>query len=128
MQKISKLNPHFSKESLSLMYIKNTVYLCIFKVIVPTFKVILTLFQLFDHIASCIAAFMKEHNLENERLPLGFTFSFPCKQEGLNVGRLVSWTKGFKCEGVEGKDVVQLLHDAIKRRGVRMQCIYLFLF
>jgi len=47
------------------------------------------------------------------RLPLGFTFSFPCKQEGLSVGRLTTWTKGFKCSGVEGEDVVQLLKEAL---------------
>lgn len=32
---------------------------------------------------------------------------------------LVSWTKGFKASGVEGKDVVGLLRKAIKKRGVR---------
>ncbi len=51
-------------------------------------------------------------------MPLGFTFSFPCKQEGLSSARLVSWTKGFKCSGVEGQDVVELLKDAIDRRNV----------
>ena len=35
---------------------------------------------------------------------LGFTFSFPLQQEGLAIGRLVKWTKGFNCEGVEGED------------------------
>ena len=75
-------------------------------------------FQLFDHIASCIAEFMRIHNLVGKSLPLGFTFSFPCKQEGLAIGRLVQWTKGFKCAGVEGENVVQLLQEAIKRRGV----------
>ena len=44
-------------------------------------------------------------------------FSFPCKQEGLAVGKLTQWTKGFKCEGVEGRDVVQLLKEALMRRG-----------
>ena len=51
-------------------------------------------------------------------LPLGFTFSFPCKQEGLAVGRLTQWTKGFNCDGVVGEDVVRLLHEAIRRRNV----------
>ena len=37
---------------------------------------------------------------------------------GLNHAILTQWTKGFKCEGVEGEDVVRLLHEAIKRRGV----------
>jgi len=73
--------------------------------------------QLFDHIASCLAEFVKEKNLDTQELPLGFTFSFPCKQEGLAVGRLATWTKGFKCSGVEGEDVVGLLREAIDRRG-----------
>lgn len=72
---------------------------------------------LFDHIAECLAVFMKEHGVHLLKLPLGFTFSFPCKQEGLTKGRLVKWTKGFKCSGVEGEDVVRLLQAAIRRRG-----------
>jgi hexokinase len=75
--------------------------------------------KLFDHIAGCIADFMHDHQLAGVgRIPLGFTFSFPCKQEGLAVGRLVRWTKGFRCAGVEGEDVVRLLHEAIGRRDV----------
>jgi len=74
--------------------------------------------QLFDYIAGCIAGFVHDHHLEKRSLPLGFTFSFPCSQEGLAIGRLVTWTKGFKCPGVEGEDVVALLHSAIKRRSV----------
>lgn len=31
---------------------------------------------------------------------------------------LISWTKGFRCNGVEGQDVVQLLREAIERQGV----------
>ena len=72
---------------------------------------------LFDHIASCLASFIKEKHLERENLPLGFTFSFPLIQEGLTVGRLAQWTKGFKCSSVEGNDVVELLKQAIERRG-----------
>ena len=74
--------------------------------------------QLFDYIASCIAGFVHEHQLETKSLPLGFTFSFPCRQEGLAIGRLETWSKGFKCSGVVGEDVVSLLHDAIRRRRV----------
>lgn len=73
--------------------------------------------QLFDHIAECLANFMSEHNVYKERLPLGFTFSFPLRQLGLTKGLLVTWTKGFNCEGVVDRDVVQLLKDAIARRG-----------
>uniref|UniRef100_A0AC35UA23 Phosphotransferase n=1 Tax=Rhabditophanes sp. KR3021 TaxID=114890 RepID=A0AC35UA23_9BILA len=73
---------------------------------------------LFDHIAQCLASFMEKHHLKDrEKLPLGFTFSFPCTQEGLTCARLVNWTKGFRASGVEGKDVVSLLREACQRRG-----------
>ncbi|CAH0683152.1 unnamed protein product [Spodoptera exigua] len=72
---------------------------------------------LFDHIAECLANFMKEHDVYEERLALGFTFSFPLKQLGLTKGILQRWTKGFSCSGVVGEDVVQGLKDAIARRG-----------
>ncbi|CAD5206688.1 unnamed protein product [Bursaphelenchus okinawaensis] len=73
---------------------------------------------LFDHIADCLARFMEEHNLKDAvKLPLGFTFSFPCSQEGLTCAKLVTWTKGFKASGVIGQDVVQMLREACIRRG-----------
>lgn len=76
------------------------------------------LFQLFDHIAECLVNFMKEHDVYNQRLPLGFTFSFPLKQIGLTKGLLMQWTKGFNCSGVVGEDVVKMLKEALARRGV----------
>jgi len=82
--------------------------------------------DLFDHIAKCIATFMENNDLKGkgERLPLGFTFSFPCKQHGLSKATLVKWTKGFNCSGVEGNDIVQLLHEAIARRGdINVECL-----
>ncbi|XP_067208972.1 hexokinase type 2 isoform X6 [Linepithema humile] len=73
--------------------------------------------QLFDHIAQCLALFVKDLKLQNEVLPLGFTFSFPLTQHGLTQGNLVRWTKGFNCSGVIGEDVVALLEEAIDRRN-----------
>lgn len=73
--------------------------------------------DLFDHIAECLANFMKEHDVASERLPLGFTFSFPLRQEALTTGLLERWTKGFNCSGVVGEDVVRLLKEALKRRN-----------
>jgi len=78
---------------------------------------------LFSHIAKGIREFLEEHSLENESLPMGFTFSFPCNQEGLNRSRLVTWTKGFKCSGVEGQDIVTLLHEAVARQRLRVRCV-----
>ncbi|XP_023385263.1 hexokinase-2 [Pteropus vampyrus] len=77
--------------------------------------------QLFDHIAECLANFMDTLQIKDKKLPLGFTFSFPCIQTKLDESFLVSWTKGFKSSGVEGKDVVTLIRKAIQRRGILKQ-------
>ncbi|CAH4033798.1 hexokinase type 2 isoform X3 [Pieris brassicae] len=84
---------------------------------IPTHIMTGTGVALFDHIAECLANFMKENDVYKERLALGFTFSFPLRQLGLTKGLLQRWTKGFSCSGVVGEDVVQGLKDAIARRG-----------
>ncbi|XP_035219033.1 hexokinase-1-like [Stegodyphus dumicola] len=73
--------------------------------------------QLFDHIADCLGHYLVTLGLTHRTLPLGFTFSFPCVQKGLTSAFLVGWTKGFNCSGVQGEDVVQLLRQAVKRKG-----------
>ncbi|XP_068168068.1 hexokinase-2 [Antennarius striatus] len=73
--------------------------------------------ELFDHIADCLADFMEKMGIKDKKLPLGFTFSFPCRQTKLDEGILMSWNKAFKASGVEGKDVVSLLKESIKKRG-----------
>uniref|UniRef100_A0A4W5RPC7 hexokinase n=1 Tax=Hucho hucho TaxID=62062 RepID=A0A4W5RPC7_9TELE len=73
--------------------------------------------ELFDHIVQCISDFLDYMGMKNTRLPLGFTFSFPCRQTGIDKGSLVSWTKGFKATDCEGNDVVEMLREAIKRRN-----------
>jgi len=73
--------------------------------------------EVFDHLAESIFLFMKEENILDKRLPLGFTFSFPMVQEGLNKGILVTWTKSFACPDGVGQDAVKMLEEAIDRRG-----------
>ncbi|KAA0717904.1 putative hexokinase HKDC1 [Triplophysa tibetana] len=73
--------------------------------------------ELFDHIVQCISDFLDYMGIKNTRLPLGFTFSFPCSQSGIDQGSLVCWTKGFKATDCEGSDVVDMLREAIKRRN-----------
>ncbi|KAL7889726.1 hypothetical protein AOLI_G00019840 [Acnodon oligacanthus] len=73
--------------------------------------------ELFDHIVHCISDFLDYMGMKNTRLPLGFTFSFPCSQTGIDKGTLVSWTKGFKATDCEGHDVVDMLREAIKRQN-----------
>lgn len=57
-----------------------------------------------------------------EKLYLGFTFSFPVNQTSLAAGTLASWSKGFECPNAIGKDVVQLLQDALDRKHIHVNC------
>lgn len=43
--------------------------------------------QLFDHIVQCIADFLDYMGLKGAQLPLGFTFSFPCRQTSIDKVR-----------------------------------------
>ncbi|CAF1128589.1 unnamed protein product [Adineta ricciae] len=83
--------------------------------------------NLFRHLAECLLEFMRKENLSltGPRYPLGFTFSFPCKQEGLASARLSTWTKGFTCSGVVNEDVVKLLQNAIDEKKINVQCVAL---
>lgn len=75
--------------------------------------------DLFDHLAACVEDFVEENKIsQTETIPMGFTFSFPMKQHNLRSGELVQWTKSFKIEYVVGKDVVQILQEAMKKRGI----------
>lgn len=52
--------------------------------------------QLFDHIADCLANFMEKMGIKEKKLPLGFTFSFPCQQTRLDeVSRWLCLAAGF---------------------------------
>jgi len=49
---------------------------------------------------------------------LGFTFSFPVQQFGINKGTLIRWTKGFDIPDAIGKDVCALLQEEIDHLGL----------
>lgn len=72
----------------------------------------------FNYIAHHISLFVKKHELNDQLLPLGFTFSFPVKQSSLSSGFLIRWTKGFTASGVVNEDVVKLLKEALGREGM----------
>ena len=76
--------------------------------------------ELFDFLAGCLHDFLFDHDLIGKKIGLGFTFSFPTRQRGLDSAELVTWTKGFVCDGAVGNDVVKLMQDAIDwRKGGR---------
>lgn len=81
--------------------------------------------ELFHFLAQQIEAFLKEHHNdhfekhkqeglgEQEFFDLGFTFSFPVNQVGINKGFLMRWTKGFDIDEAVGQDVCGLLQKEI---------------
>ncbi|KAK3393154.1 putative glucokinase [Podospora didyma] len=91
--------------------------------------------QLFAFLAKQIELFLRTHHEEHfeahvrRRLTvsspdgymdenvfrLGFTFSFPVQQSGINKGTLIRWTKGFDIPDAIGKDVCALLQIEIDR-------------
>uniref|UniRef100_A0A8C6IJY2 Hexokinase-2 n=1 Tax=Mus spicilegus TaxID=10103 RepID=A0A8C6IJY2_MUSSI len=83
----------------------------------PTFVRSIPDGSLFDHVAECLGDFMEKRKIKDKKLPVGFTFSFPCRQSKIDEAVLITWTKRFKASGVEGADVVKLLNKAIKKRG-----------
>ena len=84
--------------------------------------------ELFHFLAQQIESFLKTHHEEHfeqhrnnpnedEFFDLGFTFSFPVNQIGINKGKLMRWTKGYDIDEAIGQDVCALLQkeiDALK--------------
>ncbi|PHH70975.1 hypothetical protein CDD82_6810 [Ophiocordyceps australis] len=77
--------------------------------------------ELWEYIADCLYQFIETHHgdcANVEKLPLGFTFSYPATQDYIDQGVLQRWTKGFDIAGVEGKNVVPMFEAALAKRGV----------
>ncbi|XP_065216234.1 hexokinase-like [Planococcus citri] len=74
--------------------------------------------EFFDYIVECLRTFREELNLGEEKLPLGFCFSFPVQQKSLNSGILTRWSKRFNIKGAVGKDVGELFQKALERQNM----------
>jgi hexokinase len=83
-----------------------------------------TAHELFGFLAKQIELFLKTHHNEKfeahlrrsslqQYFDLGFTFSFPVNQLGINKGKLMRWTKGFDIDEAIGQDVCALLQKEI---------------
>lgn len=82
--------------------------------------------ELFEYIADCIQQFLEyHHEIEDisklDKIPIGFTFSFPATQNYIDHGILQRWTKGFDIAGVEGEDVALLFEKAVQKRNLPVQ-------
>lgn len=54
------------------------------------------LLQLFDHVAECLGDFMEKQKIKDKKLPVGFTFSFPCAQTKLDEVKKIFKKNGSK--------------------------------
>lgn len=74
--------------------------------------------ELWEYVADCLQQFVEYHHegQQLDKLPLGFTFSYPATQDYIDHGVLQRWTKGFDIAGVEGEDVVPQLNAALAKR------------
>ncbi|KAK6954813.1 hypothetical protein Daesc_004782 [Daldinia eschscholtzii] len=84
--------------------------------------------QLWDFIADSLDGFIKSHRLtenRNDRLPLGFCFSYPASQECIDHGILKTWTKGFDIDGVEGENAAAQLRDVLAERNLPLELVAL---
>jgi hexokinase len=70
--------------------------------------------ELFDFLAEQIAAVVDK----DRDYFLGYTFSFPCHQQRVEQAVLIEWTKEIETTGVKGREVGQLLTEALLRRGL----------
>ena len=53
-----------------------------------------------------------------DRITLGHTFSFPCRQTALNDAKLLYWTKELAVSGIVGQNVNDLLQQALTASGL----------
>ena len=83
--------------------------------------------QMFGFIADCILEYLRlqivSEKLKNlwekkEQGTLGFTFSYPVKQEKLAHGILLQWSKAIKNTDVIGTDIVVVLQSALAAKGL----------
>jgi len=79
--------------------------------------------ELFGSIADLIKTHLESMGVTmgGEKMPTGFTFSFPVRQTGLTSGTLVKWAKGFNALGCVGKDVVSMMQTQFDSRGVPLR-------
>ena len=74
--------------------------------------------DLWSFVAESIKNFIEKQNLKGTKedpLQLAFTFSYPAHQDYIDHGKLLTWTKGFDIQGVEGEDAAGQLREAMEK-------------
>ncbi|TEB32755.1 hexokinase [Coprinellus micaceus] len=79
--------------------------------------------KLFDFCAESLKTFIDSNSGEDgilniepgQNLPLGFTFSYPCRQDSIDHGVLIRWTKGFGAPNTEGHNVAEMFQKSLDK-------------
>lgn len=84
--------------------------------------------KLWAHVVEKLAEFVENKGLaedynEDNKMPLGFCFSYPATQDRIDHAVLQRWTKGFDIDGVEGHDVAVQLRAKIKEKYLPLDLI-----
>ncbi|TFK25469.1 hexokinase [Coprinopsis marcescibilis] len=85
--------------------------------------------KLFDFCVDCLKLFIEANSGEDgilqlvpgQKIPLGFTFSYPCKQDKIDHGILIRWTKGFGSPNTEGKNVAEMFREALSKHDLPVE-------
>ncbi|KAG4304199.1 hypothetical protein PORY_002380 [Pneumocystis oryctolagi] len=79
----------------------------------------------FGFIAHKLKEFLEKYHKTEGKVPLGFTFSYPCRQDRINHGVLKHWTKEFNVKNVENNNVVELFSKAIEKEKIPVEVVVL---
>lgn len=60
----------------------------------------------------------------DKELHVGFCFSFPVEQTSIDQGKIVVMTKKFTNAGSAGADPVELLDEACRKAGQKVQSLF----
>ncbi|RXM96855.1 Hexokinase-2 [Acipenser ruthenus] len=67
--------------------------------------------KLFDHLADYLYRFLDSQGIKDQKLPLGFSFAYPCEK-----GAMIEGTKELEIPELENKNIISLLNAAISKR------------
>ncbi|EDW15717.1 uncharacterized protein Dmoj_GI22621 [Drosophila mojavensis] len=92
---------------------ENDIYMSSKSVIIPHTIAASRGTTLFNFLAHNIATFVRAKKVERDNLPMGIAFAFDLNKLSLDVGILIRWTQGYGAQSAIGKNVVQLLRNAL---------------
>ncbi|RUS15482.1 hypothetical protein BC937DRAFT_92388 [Endogone sp. FLAS-F59071] len=74
---------------------------------------------LLDYLTDCVADFLSRVASQDLFVySMRLSFGFPVQQLGLNKGKMLEWGHGFNYSNVSGQDIMELLHQSFRKKGL----------